>query len=262
MIIRTPENIEFRYTIAGAGSRGAAYLLDCVIVLCAGFLLQQPLMALASLTAWFGAWIVALFGFLVFVLFHGYFIWFDWKGHGRSPGKKTLGIRVIKEGGYALTFTDSLLRNLLRFVDFLPFLNGVGLASICLTRHGQRLGDLVAGTLVVHQHDVTTESLTPPIPPATISVSLPAHQLLAVPADVHDLAVEFFRYVETLVPLSRQELAAEIAAVITHTAGLVAAPHQSTEGFLATVIRQAGRVSLAAERPAAGSRQLSARSDA
>jgi uncharacterized RDD family membrane protein YckC len=250
--IRTPENIEFRYTLAGPGTRGAAYLLDSIILGAVGWLLTQPLSAALIQAEGVGPWIAALFGLLLFVVFQGYFVWFDWKGNGRSPGKKTLGIRVIKDGGYALTFTDSLLRNLLRFVDFLPFLNAVGLASICVTRHGQRLGDLVAGTLVVHQHEIATASLTPYIPLATTPASLPAHQLLALPADVHDLAVEFFRYADTLVPLHRQELAAGIAAMITRTATLTPAPNQSAEGFLAAVIRQAGRVALAPEPGAAG----------
>lgn len=259
MTIRTPENIEFRYTIAGAGTRGAAYLLDGIILVCAGWLVGQPLSALSPLPAGPGSWMLALVGLALFTLVHGYFVWFEWRGNGRSPGKKALGIRVIKEGGYPLTFTDALLRNLLRAVDFLPVLNAVGLASICLTRHGQRVGDLVAGTLVVHQHEVATGSLTPPIPAAATAAPLPAHQLLALPTDVHDLAVEFFRYVDTLVPRERQQLAADVAALVTDTTGLTPAPNQSVEGFLATVIRQAGRVLPASEPGAAGMPRPSAR---
>ena len=99
-----------------------------------------------------------------FALYNGYFILFEWLLNGQTPGKRLLHIRVIKQGGYALRFFDTLLRNLLRVVDFLPLFYGVGLTSLLLTRDSQRLGDLVAGTLVVYQEPVQTESLLPDLP--------------------------------------------------------------------------------------------------
>ena len=89
-----------------------------------------------------------------FALYNGYFILLEWLLNGQTPGKRLLHIRVIKQGGYALRFFDTLLRNLLRVVDFLPLFYGVGLTSLLLTRDSQRVGDLVAGTLVVYQEPV------------------------------------------------------------------------------------------------------------
>ncbi len=76
---------------------------------------------------------------------------------------------MIKQGGYALRFFDTLLRNLLRVVDFLPLFYGVGLTSLLLTRDSQRLGDLVAGTLVVYQEPVESGSLVAELPAAGLA---------------------------------------------------------------------------------------------
>ena len=124
--------------------------------------------AFALLLSAFGVqselWVSAIVGLGSFALYNGYFILFEWLLNGQTPGKRLLHIRVIKQGGYALRFFDTLLRNLLRVVDFLPLFYGVGLTSLLLTRDSQRLGDLVAGTLVVYQEPVQTESLLPDLP--------------------------------------------------------------------------------------------------
>jgi uncharacterized RDD family membrane protein YckC len=252
--IRTPENIQISYRIAGAGSRGAAFLVDSVILFCAVAVMMQGLAAAPQFFVGASSWVGALAGLLVFLVYHGYFVWFEWKAAGMTPGKKMLGIRVIKEGGYALGFTDALLRNLLRAVDFLPVFNAVGFASIGLTARAQRLGDLVAGTVVVHRDEVQAEWAAPqlPLPPRNAPL-LPAHQLLRLPAQVHDLAVEFFRYVDTLAPAYRQELAAAIVDLVRRSTGLAPAANQSSEGFLAALVTQAGRFApAAAEPPPAG----------
>ncbi len=75
-----------------------------------------------------------------------------WKG--QTPGKRILRLRVIGASGRALTFWEALLGNLLRIIDFLPALYAAGAASIFWTRHQQRLGDLAAGTLVVHERNL------------------------------------------------------------------------------------------------------------
>ena len=101
-------------------------------------------------------WVAAIVTLGSFALYNGYFILLEWLMNGQTPGKRMLHIRVIKQGGYSLRFFDTLLRNLLRVVDFLPLFYGVGLTSLVLTRDSQRVGDLVAGTLVVYQEPVET----------------------------------------------------------------------------------------------------------
>ncbi len=148
--IRTPENLESTYALAGTGSRAASYLIDCFILIVASQLGINLLIGLTALPLG-PEWAAAIAGLIAFVIFNGYFIFFEWLLSGQTPGKRLVGIRVIKVGGYSLRFLDVLLRNLMRFVDFLPVFYGVGAASLLMTSRCQRLGDLVAGTLVVYQ---------------------------------------------------------------------------------------------------------------
>ena len=74
---------------------------------------------------------------------------FEIATNGQSPGKRVLGLRVIKVQGYPISFSDSAIRNIVRIVDMLPFAYGVGLLTMLLNKNWQRLGDLAAGTLVV-----------------------------------------------------------------------------------------------------------------
>ena len=80
-------------------------------------------------------------------LLHGVRDYDEWP----SPGKRALGLRVIKAQGYPISFSDSAIRNIVRIVDMLPFAYGIGLFTMLLNKNWQRLGDLAAGTLVVKE---------------------------------------------------------------------------------------------------------------
>ena len=243
--IRTPENIELSYALAGPGSRAVAYVVDLLIMFTVCQMLFNLLVyAFAMLLSASGVqselWVSALVGLGSFALYNGYFILLEWLLNGQTPGKRLLHIRVIKQGGFALRFFDTLLRNLLRVVDFLPLFYGVGLTSLLFTRDSQRLGDLVAGTLVVYQEPMQTESLLPALPASEESEpALPAAQLAAIPSDVISLAAQYLRSRIELAPRPRQDLAAELASLVRETSGLEARPAQSVESFLAAVVRQA-----------------------
>ena len=86
---------------------------------------------------------------IVFLLQWGYFALFEAFGNGRTPGKRVAKIRVIHQSGRGISFIESLARNLVRFVDYLPGFYAVGVVAIFVSRRHQRLGDMVAGTLVV-----------------------------------------------------------------------------------------------------------------
>lgn len=245
MTVRTPENIELTYALAGPGSRAAAYLIDFFAMSVVGQIAFNILLAgVALLLSGLGegqeAWAVAIGGLLCFALYNGYFVFFEWLWNGQTPGKRMLHVRVIRQGGYALRFFDTLLRNLLRVIDFLPFFYGVGLVSLLLTRDSQRLGDLVAGTLVVYQEPVETESLLPDVPPGSEAQDpLPAAALAAVPAEVVGLVGIYLRSREEMVPRPRQEIAAELADLIRASSGLEPRPGQGLESFLVSIVRQA-----------------------
>jgi hypothetical protein len=90
-------------------------------------------------------------------MFHwGYFTLFEAFWNGRTPGKRMVRIRVIHESGRSATFFESMVRNFIRIIDALPSVYAVGVTSLFITKRQQRLGDLAAGTLVIHEEKQET----------------------------------------------------------------------------------------------------------
>ncbi|MBS2030535.1 MAG: RDD family protein [Deltaproteobacteria bacterium] len=147
-VIRTPELVEFDFELAGLYARFLAWVIDGCI---AGAISAGALFAL-SFMAMFAS---GLAGFLIFVLLFlaswGYFTFFEWRMGGRTPGKKAMGLRVVQVSGVRIEFTHAALRNLLRAFDHLPFLYAVGGGIALFAPSRRRLGDLVAGTVVVRE---------------------------------------------------------------------------------------------------------------
>ena len=180
-IIDTPENVEFSYQVAGIGSRFLAALVDTSIIAVAMVVAQLSLWALFSsswgviLTSGLEGWVVAAFVLVTFAIFWGYYIVFEMAWNGQTPGKRWIGLRVIKVNGYPISLVDSTIRNLVRVVDFLPAYYGLGVIAMFASAQSRRLGDFAAGTVVVKERkEVTLESLSrlaalvapPPLAPA------------------------------------------------------------------------------------------------
>ena len=159
--IATPEGVDLDLTLAGLGSRFVAAVIDGLIqltVLSALWFLGVLLgLGMASgldedvaggVTAVLAAVILVLF----FLVLFGYHVAFETWASGRSPGKRWTGLRVVRSGGAPVSFLNSAVRNLLRLVDFLPSLYGLGTIAILASGRNQRLGDMAAGTLVVQEH--------------------------------------------------------------------------------------------------------------
>src|SRR3954470_15809211 len=151
--VETPELVLLSYSVAGVGSRVLAALTDyaiCLVALVAlviAVAVLEPPMATASFT-----WGAAILILAQFVVLWGYYVLFEGLMDGQTPGKRIHRLRVVREGGFSVTFGVSAVRNLVRILDMQPIaLYLVGLASILATRRGQRLGDLVAGTIVVRE---------------------------------------------------------------------------------------------------------------
>jgi uncharacterized RDD family membrane protein YckC len=142
LAIATPEGVEIELTLAGLGSRFIAGLIDFAIRL-------LPLIALLVLvdprTGAIGA---AIFAIADFGLQFFYYVLFETLGGGRTPGKRAVGLRVVRSGGRPVTFVRSMLRNIMRVIDAIGFYF-VGMVTIFITNNNQRLGDLAADTLVV-----------------------------------------------------------------------------------------------------------------
>ena len=158
LIIDTPEQIALEYPLASAGSRFLALGLDTLVQLGAfaalGLIVVAGLYLGGALFARLANWVLALLILAAFVLYYGYFAIFEAVWSGQTPGKRAVGIRVIVASGRPLGAVDAILRNLLRIVDQMPGMYAVGLLSIFLTSRNQRLGDLAAGTVVVHDRPI------------------------------------------------------------------------------------------------------------
>jgi uncharacterized RDD family membrane protein YckC len=141
------ERVPFRYRVAGMGSRFLAWLFDCCVwgaLALMGAVLASVLdqgregLGTAAMLLW------------IFLLRWGYFLVLEWLWQGQTPGKRMLGIRVIRLDGTAVSFAQSTVRNIVRVIDALPMFYGLGFVIAAANRAHRRLGDLAAGTIVVH----------------------------------------------------------------------------------------------------------------
>jgi uncharacterized RDD family membrane protein YckC len=160
--VRTPESIALTYALAGLGSRFLAVFLDTLfqalvlialivgIALLASNLPTPARHAVDSSTDKIAnAIVVALVVAVLFMIFFGYFILFESMWDGQTPGKKILGIRVVRDGGYPIDFGASLVRNLIRVGEATLGYYLLSAISAVLSPENKRLGDLAAGTIVV-----------------------------------------------------------------------------------------------------------------
>jgi len=157
--IETPEQTALDFAVAGVGSRFVALALDTLIQGGVGLVLAIAggfgIFELAKVFPKMGMWGVAILVLVLFVLYFGYFAFFEIMWNGQTPGKRAAGIRVIKESGRPLTPAESIGRNLMRIVDSMPTLYAVGIISALVTKRNQRLGDLLAGALVVRESSLS-----------------------------------------------------------------------------------------------------------
>ncbi len=156
LTIETPEQTDLEFPIAGIGSRFLALAFDFVLQ-AAAFIAIGLLAAWVSSTGILGGtsatnWFAAILTILSFLVVFGYFAIFEAMWNGQTPGKRLVRIRVIKDSGRPITPSEAVGRNLMRIVDWLPpFTYGIGIVTAVLNRRYKRLGDFVAGTLVVHE---------------------------------------------------------------------------------------------------------------
>ena len=183
--IDTPELVAIELPLAGLGSRFIAILVDYliwgVVFLVVGLLAAVIVPALHLFGGVSPYWAIGIVVLIVFLMQWGYFAVFEAFGNGRTPGKRVARIRVIHQSGRGINFVEALARNLVRFVDYLPSFYAVGVVAIFLSRRNQRLGDMVAGTLVVRDREVdsphwsesSSRTFTAPAIPVAPSIALP-----------------------------------------------------------------------------------------
>lgn len=166
LTIDTPEQVAIHFAVAGLGSRFLAILADTALQIVA-YAIVVVLIVLAlsgsasisqvhnHMTPTGEKWLIAGFILFHFILFWGYFSLFEAFWRGQTPGKRWAKIRVIKDSGRQVTVFEALARNLLRIIDMLPSIYLVGAITMLCNRQHKRLGDLVAGTIVVHERGHT-----------------------------------------------------------------------------------------------------------
>ncbi len=162
LIIDTPEQVHLEFVLAGIGSRFMAIFLDALIeavIYLALFLITLALGISGFLNRDRSIWWMALLIFVIFCIYWGYYAIFEALWKGQTPGKRWAGIRVIKDTGRPINAFEAISRNLVRVVDFFPGFYGVGVVTMLLNAKNRRLGDFVAGTIVVHESSDRESSL-------------------------------------------------------------------------------------------------------
>ncbi len=239
LTIDTPEQTALEYPIAGLGSRFLALLADTAIqivlaffVLIVGSLIGVGLATVGGLGP---QWVVAIVVILLFLLNSGYFALFEIFWNGQTPGKRYAQVRVIKDDGRPIGAYEAIVRNALRLVDMLPAMYGIGLISIFMSRKSKRLGDFVAGTVVVHEK--TLEGIRPYVETKT-DETLP-------PIDTAKVTLEEVRLIETflnrrdhLEPVVRTTMATQIANRLADKMDVKIYGWPRTERFLEAVMEQ------------------------
>src|SRR6185295_15760059 len=154
LIIETPERVELEFALASIGNRFLAVAIDhfiqyLSIFLVAWFFLSiagTPTQSAGELFSEMPKWTIAILIIVLFLIFAGYFIFFEWLWNGQTPGKRLLKLRVIRDDGRPLTLWEAIARNLLRIGDAVPGfvvpVYSVGLIVIFLSNRDQRLGDI------------------------------------------------------------------------------------------------------------------------
>jgi uncharacterized RDD family membrane protein YckC len=231
----TPEQVTLTYALAGIGTRFGAMLLDtfaqgvaigAIIALLMLVLPSVNWVRLSFVGEMAPSWIMAIAMLAFFGILWGYFIFWETVWSGRTPGKWVTGIRVVRDGGYPIDFRAAFVRNIVRYVDFLPAFYGTGALMVFLSRDSKRLGDYAAGTIVVVD--------ARPLPRQTEAEQhLASYPLLGDPAllNLRALRREQFLVVERYLARSaelpvtvRMELARKIAEPLLPVIGLEVAP--------------------------------------
>jgi uncharacterized RDD family membrane protein YckC len=218
--VRTPESIAFNYELAGLGSRFLALTVDMSIQILTLLVLVVGVMLVVRVTH--GSIVraaasnklaesvgLAIVIAVLFVLLFGYFIVFEALGNGQTPGKKLLGLRVVRDGGYPIDFGASLIRNLIRVGEQLIGFYALAAVSALLSPENKRLGDHAAGTIVVRDARLAEprtlkEPLAEPVYAPTAYLS----------GEERGLIKRFLERRDALSVDRRKELAAQLASRI------------------------------------------------
>ncbi len=202
LIIETPERVPLHFALASIGNRFLACAFDHIlqtIMMVVLFFILDWLVGSLNAGGMEGAsrWLIALWYILWFIVWSSYFIIFEWRWNGQTPGKRWLRLRVIREDGRPITFWEAAVRNLVRILDIIPFYS-VGLISIFASSRDQRVGDHVAGTVVVRERETEAPTFSQVFDSPVSDVALRrAYRPLQFTADISPVTEREVEVVET-----------------------------------------------------------------
>lgn len=233
--VETPEAVGIQYQVAGLGSRFLAAILDsfCIASYVAAVLYAALLLQLARATlqpgTGIGDVIILLSILSVFLLIWGYHIVLETLWEGQTIGKRTFNLRVVKTSGAPIGFQEAFIRNIVRFVDFLPVLYGVGVVVAFISTESRRLGDYAAGTIVVRDkpsvrlRDVVPRARSlddaPRIPRGALDPDELVWDTSALGTEELQVVRAFLQRAPSLAPEARSRLGASIAERVASVIG-------------------------------------------
>ena len=160
LIIETPERVPLHFALASIGNRFLACAIDhtfqvlAIVLMVIAFTVIANYSSVGEQLSNAPKWVKAVLIVIVFLIVSGYFAFFEWIWNGQTPGKRLLKLRVIREDGRPVTFWEAAVRNLLRTFDMMPApFYSIGLISVFISLSDQRIGDMVAGTVVVRERE-------------------------------------------------------------------------------------------------------------
>jgi uncharacterized RDD family membrane protein YckC len=201
--VETPEGVALHLRCAGPVPRALAWSLDFLIRM-AGVL------AITTVLGLLGGAGVGIALVVMFLVYWGYPIVFEVWRDGQTPGKRTFGLKVVNDNGTPVTWVPSVVRNLMRTADMLPAMYFAGVFTSLVDAGGRRLGDLVAGTVVVYAERAPAR---PPAPGAA-----PQRPPLPLQLEEQRAIIAFAERAPQTTPERQQELA-EVLAPITGAHG-------------------------------------------
>lgn len=267
LTIETPEQVAIRFPIAGIGSRFLALLADTLLqALAYGILVLLLVLLFSGLSQSAAAsnapapsanaekWVIAAIIIFHFLLYWGYFTLFEAFWNGQTPGKRFCKLRVIRDSGRQITLFESMTRNLIRIVDWMPGIYAVGIVTMLCNKRNKRLGDLAAGTLVVHERAAEAPlwggsasrtftagvfapdpAAPPPIMP--VAVDLPADAVARLTPDDLNVIDHFFTRAIDIDIARREQLADRLARQMTARMGISMPEGVSPERVLESIAR-------------------------
>jgi uncharacterized RDD family membrane protein YckC len=221
--VETPEHVRFGYPLAGPTRRAVAYMIDLAIRAGVVFVIMLVL-TLVEIGVGFDGMSTGATYVAIFLLDWFYYVFFETLWSGRTPGKRALRLRVVGQDGRSLTVLDSVLRNLLRAADFLPFGYAVGLVTVACDPMFRRLGDMVAGTVVVIEDPGRVGAPLHLHPPPTVDEMERLPSRMPVSREELEAIELFLRRRGTLAPLREIELAEMIVPIFAKRLNLFHVP--------------------------------------